>query len=411
MMQRLAAAALLAGGFALTFALAPWQDELVSDIPLYRTYADLFLDGELPYSDIGFEYPLLAAPVIALPGLVSLDLNTYRLVFAALAFTLALALLLSTERLAALTRGDQRRALIALASLPVLTGALIRTHFDLAPVVCLVAGIVAVVGTRPRVGFVLLGVGGALKAFPLLAVPMAVAWLIGRGRGREALVGAALASVTVAVAIGGAVALSPDGAWEAVDYHLERPVQIESIPATVLNAIEALGGRAPESVNSHKSDGLEHPGAGAIETACSVLLLGLLALLTLVAHRVADPRALALSALGAVAAFATLGKVLSPQFMLWLGPLVALAWAWRMQALAACAATAIAATLLWFPEHYFDLVARENWAAVAVAFRNILLVATLALIARELLRMWRESPAAAESTPPAHPRPLRSAPR
>ena len=47
-----------------------------------------------------------------------------------------------------------------------------------------------------------------------------------------------------------------------------------------------------------------------------------------------DRRALVLASLGAVAAFACLGRVLSPQFLVWIVPLGVLAFAWRMHALA-----------------------------------------------------------------------------
>ena len=33
----------------------------VNDLYVYRTYADLLVDGQLPYLDFGFEYPPLAA--------------------------------------------------------------------------------------------------------------------------------------------------------------------------------------------------------------------------------------------------------------------------------------------------------------------------------------------------------------
>ena len=84
-------------------------------MPLYRAYADVFLDGVLPYRDVGFEYPPLAAPLIALPGLVSLDPETYRYAFAVLAFLLAAGVLLATGRLAALGGGDEWPALLVVA--------------------------------------------------------------------------------------------------------------------------------------------------------------------------------------------------------------------------------------------------------------------------------------------------------
>lgn len=409
MTVRLAAGSALAAGFALTFALSPWSGELVTDLPLYAWYAAAFADGTLPYRDVGFEYPPLAAPLIALPGAVSLDPEGYRLAFAGLALALAAALLAVTGRLARLTGGREAGAVLALALAPLATGAMIRTHFDLAPVLCLAIAVAAVAGGRTTTGFAVLGVGGALKAFPLAAAPIAAAWLAGRGQTAAAVRGLAAATAVTLAVIVGALALSPSGAWDAVSYHFERPVQVESLPATLLNAGDALGARAPTPVHSHRSDGLEHPAAGALAAVFMVLLAAALAALTFAAYRLGDRRSLALAALGSAAAFATLGKVLSPQFMLWLLPLAALAWAWGMRLLAAATTASIALTLSWFPSRYFDLVDREPVPLALAGVRNALLVAVLALVARELVRALRAPRAAARSTARSRPHRPRSA--
>ena len=400
---RIGAGALLAATFCPTFLFDPWQHELVTDLPLYHGYADLFLDGVVPYREVGFEYPPLAAAVIALPGMVSLDPETYRYGFAVLAFILAVGVMFATGRLAALGGGREWVALLVVALAPVATGAMIRTHFDLAPVLCLVAGLAAVGAGRSKTGFALFGVGGALKVFPLVAVPIAVAWLIGRGRRSEAMVGLTVAAVAVALTVGAAVGLSAEGAGNAVEYHVERPVQIESLPASVLNGIEEAGGEAPEPFHSHRSDGLRHSAADALEVAFLALLGLAVAVLTVSASRVRDVRGLALAGLTAAAAFATFGKVLSPQFMIWLVPLAAVAWAWGMYALAVVTTAAISVTLVWFPERYFDLVARDDDLLAVVAGRNVLLLLMLGLAAWEIRRLVRASRAAVESTPPARP--------
>ena len=407
---RIGAGVLLAATFCLTFLVDPWQNELVNDVPLYHFHADLFLDGAVPYRDVGFEYPPLAAPLIALPGVVSLDPETFRYAFAVLAFILAAALLFATGRLAALGGGREWVALLVVAVAPVATGALIRTHFDLAPVLCLVAGLVAIGTGRSKTGFALFGVGGALKLFPLVAVPIAVAWLLGQGRRAEAAAGLVVAAAAVALKIGAGVGLSAEGAANAVEYHVERPVQIESLPATVLNAVEEAGGEAPTPKHSHRSDGLKHPAADALEIGFLALLAVVLAALTVSATRLRDVRGLALASLTAAAAVAAFGKVLSPQFMIWLVPLAAVAWAWGMYALAVVTTAAISVTLVWFPERYFDLVDRDEDMLAAVAGRNLLLLLMLALAAWEIRRLVRGSRAAVESTPQVHPAVPRSAP-
>ena len=73
-----AALALLAAAFALTLWVSPWDAEQVTDLPIYAAYADLFLDGSLPYRDVAFEYPPLAAPLLALAGVGGTDYDTYR---------------------------------------------------------------------------------------------------------------------------------------------------------------------------------------------------------------------------------------------------------------------------------------------------------------------------------------------
>ena len=71
--------------------------------------------------------------------------------------------------------------------------------------------------------------------------------------------------------------------------------------------------------------------------------------------------------------------MLSPQFVIWVLPLGALAFAWRLHALAASIAAAAVLTQIEFPAHYFDVVAREPRALALVALRNAALLAVLVL--------------------------------
>jgi hypothetical protein len=152
-------------------------------------------------------------------------------------------------------------------------------------------------------------------------------------------------------------------------------------------------------VNSFRSDGLLHPAADAVT---SLFLTALVALVALLCARVvgggglsragaamgrgagAGPRHLVLASLAACAGFALFGKVLSPQFVIWVLALGALAFAWRMYALAAAVAVAAVLTQVEFPAHYFDVVAREPLALGLVALRNLALAAVIGLALREL---------------------------
>ena len=383
-MKRAALAALvvLVAGWALTLWVAPWSDQRVNDLFVYRTFAQPVLAGGLPYRDVAFEYPPLAAPDIALPGIAGTGEAAFRWAFALWTLAGAVAVVLLCGALARATGGDARRALVAAALMPLLCGALLRTHFDLFPVALVLAGLLLLCRERPRAGLAVLGLGAMTKLFPLVAVPVALAWLVGRGQRREAWQGALACAAVMAVVAGAAVAVSPGGALDAVRYHLDRPVQVESSPALVLLGLDAAGAGEARSVSSHRSDGLLHPAADAV---AALFLAAFVAVVALLCARTGESaRGLVVAALAGCAAFALLGKVLSPQFVIWLLPLGALAFAWRMHALAAAVALAAILTQVEFPAHYFDVVAREPLAVALVALRNLALAAVVALSVREL---------------------------
>jgi hypothetical protein len=381
---------LLAAGWALTLWVAPWSDERVNDLFVYHSFAEPVLAGELPYRDVAFEYPPLAAPAIALPGVAGTGEDPFRWAFALWTLAAAMAVVILCGALARATGGEARRAMLAAALMPLLCGALLRTHFDLFPVALLLAGLLLLCHHRPRAGLAVLGLGAMTKLFPLVAVPVALAWLVARGQRRAAWQGALACAATIAVVAGAAATVSPDGALGAVRYHLDRPVQIESSPALVLLGLDAVDAGEAKSVSSHRSDGLEHPAGEAVTSVFLTALVALVALLCVGAaggsraRQGSGSRRLVIAGLAACAAFALCGKVLSPQFVIWVLPLGALAFAWRMHALAAAVALAALLTQAEFPAHYFDVVAREPLAIGLVGVRNLALAAVIALSVREL---------------------------
>jgi hypothetical protein len=394
----LAALGLLTLGWALTLWVPPWSDDLVNDLFVYRSFAEPVLAGGLPYRDVFFEYPPLAAPAIGLAGAFGTGEATYELAFSVICLGLLLTVMALAGRLAGPAGSAERtRAMLAVALAPLLTGALMRTHFDLLPVAFAVGALLALVRRRPGLGFALIGLGGAAKGFPLAMAPVALAWLLGGGERREAARGAFALVAVLAATVVAAVALAPGGALDAARYQLDRPVQVESVPATVLNALDALGGREPRTVASHRADGLAHPAADAVAGAIAAAGVGALVLLAAGAGFArGDPRALVLGALAAMVACAAFARVLSPQFVLWAIPLLAVALAWRRIALGAAVTAAIALTFAWFPVLYEGVVGREPALLALVAARNAAMLAAVLLVLRVLAvgrPLGRASPA------------------
>jgi hypothetical protein len=85
----------------------------------------------------------------------------------------------------------------------------------------------------------------------------------------------------------------------------------------------------------------------------------------------------------AVCAFVAFGKVLSPQFLIWLVPLVPLVWGRRGLVASGALAAALVLTQLWFPHRYWELALEfDEPASWFVLARDLVLVwLTLLLVA------------------------------
>ncbi len=81
-----------------------------------------------------------------------------------------------------------------------------------------------------------------------------------------------------------------------------------------------------------------------------------------------------------VCAFIAFGKVLSPQFLLWLIPLVPLVVGRRGLAAVALLTTALLLTQVWFPQRYFDYAGPFHLAWV-VLLRDLVLVVLVGVLA------------------------------
>ncbi len=373
----------LAVVWAVATTIGPFSDTTVNDLFVYRSYADLLAGGHLPYVDFGFEYPPLAAIPLWLGGLAGRDEATYAVTFAVLMAGCAIA----GQQVAARLAGDRRAGLTVawlLALTPILIGASVRTHFDALPIAVALGGLLALAREKPALGFVLLGLGTMTKLFPGLLAVAAIVWLAARGERRAAARGAAIfAAVVVLVSL----PLSGAGYVDSFTFHLERPVQIESTPATVLFA---LGGSQVTGTNLRpdrfKSNGLDGGHARAVAGLFAAALAIALLVVVALAARGRDARHLVLTGFAALLAFVALGKVFSPQYVIWLAPFAALAWVWGQRAVAALTGAAVVLTHVEFPSRYFDLINEQTGVILVVAARNVLLLAALGLLLAALRR-------------------------
>lgn len=381
---------LLVGGWLLGRALFEIEPRF-SDVPLYREYGERMAGGELPYRDVPIEYPPAALPFFALPAAVSSGLDGFRLAFELLLLGCAASILALVDAVLRRMGASWRRRTAALsfvALAPLALGRVAWERYDLWPAALAAAGVAALLAGRLRLSAAALGLGAAAKLFPLALLPLLaiVAW---RQRGRrEALLVTAVALAVLVACWAPFLVSSPRGAIEPVVRQVERPLQIESVGATLLLTAREAAGVSVGVESSYGSTNLGGRRADLVAAGMVALAAACLALIWLAAARGAPAAGVACASLAAVVVF---GKVLSPQFLLWLVPLAVLLGGRLGLAVCALLGGALLVTNVVFPERYLELIRLDSGAIWLVAARNALLVGLLVLLLR-WLRYARQPP-------------------
>lgn len=413
----LALAATLAVFVALCAAMTSvWRAHAaISDVPVYERYGDAIERGAVPYRDFRPEYPPGALAAFVLPSLVSRGSVGYARAFALeLAALGAVGVALTFLSLRSLGAGGARllAGLALPAAAPLLLGPLVLTRFDLYPAALVAASLAAFLAGRDRLGAGLLGAAVAVKLYPAVLVPVAVTWVWRRRGRREALIALAVCvGVAVAVVLP-FFAVAPVGVSSSLWRQVGRPLQIESAGAAVLLALHHVAGMPLGWSSSRGSQNLTGTVASIAAAVTSVAQAGvLLAIWVRFARRpVATPAGFVAACASALVAFVALGKVLSPQFLVWLLVVVALAQGARAWPALGGLALACALTRGWFPDRYWRLVFHfDPLASWLVLARDAVLVTLLVLLLASLRA--RAEPARSPSRGPSRARTRRALPR
>jgi hypothetical protein len=373
---RLASAAAGFALFLVSWGLlhhAFYTRERIVDTPVYERYGEAMVDGQVPYRDFAVEYPPAALPVFVLPALGEGD---YERRFEGLMAALGVACVVLVALVASSWWAP---LLVGLA--PLAIGSVILSRFDLWPAMLTVAALALLVAGRFRLGLAALGIGTAAKLYPALLAPIAIAhvWRV-RGR-REALICLAVFLGVLALIVLPFAVLSPGGVWGSVWRQAGRPLQIESLGAGLLLAAHHVFGLDLTMESSHGSQNLDGTAADVLGVASTVLqVAALVAIWVWYARGPASRERLLTAGAAVVCAFIAFGKVFSPQFLIWLIPLVPLVGISASALLVA----SLVLTQLWFPYRYWDLALEfDTLASWLVLARDLVLVAlTVVLIAR-----------------------------
>lgn len=363
----------------------------LGDLPLYREWATGASDGEIIGVDADWVYPLLAWLPIGAANLLGPPL--YLLLW----FGMTTALNLVAVQVLS-DAGSSRRGILAayvwmLGFLLLGPVALLRIEGITGPLV-----VVALVhlARHPRVAGTLLAVATWMKVWPALVIAAIVAV---RGE-RWQVVGAGVA-VTAATVLASAAFGGLPHLLSFLTAQGERALQLEATIATPwvwLAALGVPGARVHENLELATREVIGPLGGVAAALATPLLLLVVAAiagLLLWARRRGADPHELLLTgAFALVAAAIVCNKVGSPQYLLWLLPIAAVAMRsptrWWRRMTAALLVTSLLTTLV-FPIFYMALVRLEWFAVLLLSVRNALLLALLIAAVVRLVQLGRRA--------------------
>lgn len=292
------------------------------DITLYHRYAQAFWFGSPRFSSLPAEYPLLSVIPFTLTLLP--PLGDFISVFGIWMLLFFLVGYLAIRRQESPRTAEVFGVYLALGCFATALG-----RYDLLPAGATVLAYWAARGRRFTLAYGLLAVGTLLKLYPLLLVPI-VALEQYQALGlhplrsappRPVVKGVALFAVAVAGVFALSAVMNPGGWLGPFIYNAHRPLQVESVPATLLWLSGLLGLSVAPDHSFHSYNLVGQLSGWLSLTAELGLVIGCVAVYWWqLTGRLSLGRALTLCLLLIVCT----NRVFSPQYLMWVLPMIAL---------------------------------------------------------------------------------------
>ena len=351
------------------------------DVHLYGGFARSVFDGAVPYRDFFMEYPPGALAVFLPPEVFGSA--HYNAAFKALMTLCGAATIVVVALLLAhlgATRARLWAALALLALSPIALGPISLNTYDAWPALLTVVALALLAAAAPVAAFAVLGLAFATKLYPIvLVLPASV--FVWRTLGRSAALRSLAAFVTVAaVLVVPFLALAPHGLLESFRAQAGRSLQVESLGGSLLGVADRLGWYSATVLHrtghtiSYDLVGWLPRAIGVVSSVLQVLAVVGVTLLYL--RRRDDLMRLAAAFAAVVAGFLAFTRFFSPQYLVWLIPLVVLLQPleWMLTAAALVLAQA------WF-FHYGDVFSLGGHIWL-VALRDLIVVALFVVLLR-----------------------------
>jgi hypothetical protein len=386
-----------------------WWDATIPDVVHYAEVVWAVRHGGWPYSQVPFEYPpLTLIPLLIPPEII--HFTRYALEFKIEMVVVGALNAVLTTWAAVKLWSSSRRALaaaVAFAATVPATGLIGLNRFDATLGLVIIVCVLCLLYRRWALAGLMVGLGFSLKLMPIVLLPLVLVlarrWRVVWWAALAAAVGAFVPFVPFFVQGGASFLTSTVGGQTA------RGLQIETVAASPFLLRNILQpGSVRVVVPNGGSLSIVAQGASTVNRAAPLLVFALVLLVYLVIWQArrglrATPEAVPVAVLALMVATMCGNKVLSPQHLIWVLPVVALAvvatrWAWRVPAILMFVAMVL--TQVEYPGMYWDIISLKSTAIVVIALRNLTLLGVLVTSLVALWRLQRAAPDAAASADP-----------
>jgi uncharacterized membrane protein len=324
--------------------------------------------------------------------------EAYRHAFKALMALVGLGLLIVTALILVRLGASLPRlygALAALALAPVVLGPVSLNTYDAWPALLVAGALCALLYERPTLAFGLLAFAVTAKLYPITLLPL---FCLAVGLKRLTAPLAAFGAV-VAVLFGPFALLGWDGLWDSLEAQAQRSLQLESLGGALLAAADRLG-LYDATIVIGSTAALSRDLAGSLPdglaVASSVLqAAAVFGVAWLFARGPSGGERLVAAAAATLAGFLAFSRFISPQYLVWLLPLVPLVAPPAGIMATVLLGGAMLLGQLWF-FHYRDLFALEGVVWLVVA-RDLLLVALYGVLVAAVLRLRTTIPSSSST--------------
>jgi len=384
----LAGAALTVATWAFVSFTPVFSSWLYGDARFYENWGNWITNHQVPYRDFYVEYPPGALPTFAVPVYLKLifgHYNTWYFWFRIELLAFALLMLAGMTWALHELRASRRHAYVALCIAgvtPALLGPIALFHFDYFPAMFAVFAVAALVARRGVLACTFAMLGAVAKVYPIVIIPIALIELWRHGRWRSVGAGVGAALVVGLVTVGPFAIVGWHGLSWAVHRESSRPLEVESLGASVLAVAHEVGGMHLHVIAIDASHALTGGWAHALASASPWLTLAALFGVYVLFWRSSRSREdVVLACAAAVTAYIVFGKVFSPQYLLWLVPIVPLVGGRRGIRASALLVVIIGVTQIWEPYRYFQYWHFATpWVTWTVIVRNLLVIALLVVL-------------------------------